>query len=226
MEIDEKKGGLLQGKSHKQGGIKTINVDTGDLLEVEGGEIIINKAAAQLHCEELSAINQSAGGGVEIPCDTKGGNSPVMESGGKIDNEILSEYILHEDLDASIKIEKINPMSDKVDYDLGYRFKAKISYPESLGEQGNYDEGYVYKTYPTEEEQKTDIRELLESERKNIIEGGKKAWGLEEIYSGRDEDILKAIKKVLDKKEIEKPSTVKKTTKYYRIKDTKTNEKN
>ena len=91
MEIDEKKGGLLQGKSHKQGGIKTINVDTGDLLEVEGGEIIINKAAAQLHCEELSAINQSAGGGVAIPCDTSDNNTSTMESGGKTYNETFNE---------------------------------------------------------------------------------------------------------------------------------------
>ena len=146
------------------------------------------------------------------------GQKPISQniSGQKMSTNIekLNEYIMYPDLDASIKIEEIDQKRDKTDYDLGYRFKAKIGYPESLGEQGNYDEGYAYKTYPTEEEQKTDIRELLESERKTIIEGGKKAWGLEEIYSGRDENILKAINKVLAKKEIgQKP-----TKKEYEIK--------
>jgi hypothetical protein len=62
-----KKGGLFVGKSHAEGGIPAIVTDTGQPIEVEGGEAIINKKATALHWEELSKINQSAGGGVPIP---------------------------------------------------------------------------------------------------------------------------------------------------------------
>lgn len=62
-----KKGGLFVGDSHAEGGIPAIVTDTGQPIEVEGGEAIINKKATALHWEELSKINQSAGGGVPIP---------------------------------------------------------------------------------------------------------------------------------------------------------------
>jgi hypothetical protein len=62
-----KKGGLFVGKSHAKGGIPAIVVDTGQEIEVEGGEVIINKEASKKYWKELSHINQSAGGGVPIP---------------------------------------------------------------------------------------------------------------------------------------------------------------
>ena len=40
-----KNGGYLVGRSHKEGGIKGVNVDTGDPIEVEGGEVVITKPA-------------------------------------------------------------------------------------------------------------------------------------------------------------------------------------
>ena len=49
-----KKGGLFVGKSHEDGGIPAIVTDTGQPIEVEGGEAIINKKATALHWEELS----------------------------------------------------------------------------------------------------------------------------------------------------------------------------
>jgi hypothetical protein len=67
-----KKGGLLKGKPHYDkdgkplGGIKAIVTDSGQPVELEGGEVIINKAASKKHWKELSRINQSAGGGVPI----------------------------------------------------------------------------------------------------------------------------------------------------------------
>jgi len=64
---DAKKGGLFVGDSHAEGGIPAIVTDTGQPIEVEGGEAIINKKATALHWKELSKINQSAGGGVPIP---------------------------------------------------------------------------------------------------------------------------------------------------------------
>ena len=64
---DGKKGGLFVGKSHAKGGIPAIVVDTGQPIEVEGGEVIINKEASKKYWKELSEINQSAGNGVPIP---------------------------------------------------------------------------------------------------------------------------------------------------------------
>jgi hypothetical protein len=61
------KGGLFVGKSHDEGGIPAIVVDTGQPIEVEGGEVIINKHASKKYWKELSKINQSAGNGVAIP---------------------------------------------------------------------------------------------------------------------------------------------------------------
>lgn len=67
-----KDGGLLKGKPHYDkngkplGGIKAIVTDTGQHVELEGGEVIINKEASKKHWKELSKINQSAGGGVPI----------------------------------------------------------------------------------------------------------------------------------------------------------------
>lgn len=42
---DAKKGGYLVGKPHSEGGIKGINTDTGEPIEVEGGEVVITKPA-------------------------------------------------------------------------------------------------------------------------------------------------------------------------------------
>ena len=67
-----KKGGLLKGKPHYDkngkslGGIKAIVTDTNQIVELEGGEVIINKEASKKHWKELSRINQSAGDGVPI----------------------------------------------------------------------------------------------------------------------------------------------------------------
>lgn len=69
-----KKGGYFKGRSHADGGIKAINVDTGQLIEVEGEEVIITKNAVNdtekrefegemlTNREILSRINQSGGG--------------------------------------------------------------------------------------------------------------------------------------------------------------------
>lgn len=68
-----KRGGLLKGKPHYDkdgnslGGIKAVVTDAGGKpVELEGGEVIINKEASKKHWKELSRINQSAGNGVPI----------------------------------------------------------------------------------------------------------------------------------------------------------------
>lgn len=64
-----KRGGVAIGKRHKFGGIKAMVTDTNKPVELETGEIIINRQASAANCEQLSAINQSAGNGVAIDCD-------------------------------------------------------------------------------------------------------------------------------------------------------------
>jgi hypothetical protein len=71
---DGKKGGYFKGRSHAEGGIKAVNVDTGQLIEVEGNEVIITKGAVAddtlrefegemlTNKQILSKINQSGGG--------------------------------------------------------------------------------------------------------------------------------------------------------------------
>ena len=71
---DGKKGGYFKGRSHAEGGIKAVNVNTGQLIEVEGNEVIITKGAVAdntkrefegemlTNREILSKINQSGGG--------------------------------------------------------------------------------------------------------------------------------------------------------------------
>jgi len=70
---DGKKGGWLVGKRHYDeqgnplGGIKAVVTDAGNKpVELEGGEVIINREASKKYWKELSRINQSAGNGVAI----------------------------------------------------------------------------------------------------------------------------------------------------------------
>ena len=81
---DAKDGGLFVGKSHDDGGIPAIVVDTGQPIEVEGGEAIINKKATAKHWKELSKINQSTGGVPIPPPDRADELMDKFEKGGKL----------------------------------------------------------------------------------------------------------------------------------------------
>lgn len=99
---DGRKGGWLRGKPHygkdgqPKGGIKAVVTDSGRPVELEGGEVIINKEASKKHWKELSRINQSAGGGVPIgPPDQ---DTSEYGAGGSIPefnrNHIPNKWIL------------------------------------------------------------------------------------------------------------------------------------
>jgi hypothetical protein len=66
-------GGVFNGPSHENGGIPIKNKSTGKMLEVEGGEAIINKKSTEMFKPLLSKINES-GGGVKF---AEGGITPV-----------------------------------------------------------------------------------------------------------------------------------------------------
>ena len=102
-----KRGGNLVGKPHNDksgkpvGGIKAVVTDAGGKpVELEGGEVIINKEASKKHWKELSRINQSAGNGVPIspPVDPHDEDPTDYEVGGKIiefnRNHLPNKWIL------------------------------------------------------------------------------------------------------------------------------------
>ncbi len=49
--------GKVKGASHERGGVKAIVKRQGRMIEVEGGEFIVNKESAQKFKKQLHAIN-------------------------------------------------------------------------------------------------------------------------------------------------------------------------
>jgi len=104
------KGGITKGKSHKEGGIPMVVKSTGQQVELEGGEAVINKrnmssdkkfefeGKEMTTCEIASAINSANGNGVKIDCDDVTGKKYAYENGGVVfigykDDEIMYEPI-------------------------------------------------------------------------------------------------------------------------------------
>ena len=97
-----KKGGITYGPSHAEGGIPVRNKSTNEMLEVEGGEVVITKRAVaddtkkefqgkmMTNKEILSKINES-GGGVSF---AKGGEVKIEE-----DEYYISDDELNFDID-------------------------------------------------------------------------------------------------------------------------------
>lgn len=93
------KGGITKGKSHAEGGIPMVVKSTGQQVELEGGEGVINKrnmastktfdfeGKKMTICEIASKINSADGNGVQIDCDNVTGTKYKYEKGGKILNE-------------------------------------------------------------------------------------------------------------------------------------------
>ena len=105
-----KKGGITYGPSHDDGGIKVLNKATNTMLEVEGGELVVNKQVAALDtkvnlngkemtpCEAVSEINQMAGNGVAFNCKDVA-NKQFLEDGGELQKGIEVEKEHMETLD-------------------------------------------------------------------------------------------------------------------------------
>lgn len=100
-----KRGGITYGKSHAEGGIPVKNASTGDMLEVEGGEGIVNKRSMASNkkvklngkdmslCEAVSELNQIEGG-VQFNCDDVA------------DRQFLEEMALGGELERGTRTEK------------------------------------------------------------------------------------------------------------------------
>ena len=90
------KGGLTKGKSHAEGGIKMRVESTGQNIEVEGGEVIVNKknvadktklefeGEQKTTCEILSDLNSRNNNGVTLECDSVEGKKYKHKEGGKL----------------------------------------------------------------------------------------------------------------------------------------------
>ena len=116
--MDAKHGGTFHGRSHDEGGIKAVNVDTDTPIEVEGGEVVITKDAVadttkrefmgkqMTNKEILSYINQS-GGGVALK---KGGE--IYDDGGVISEGQNSDF--------NDQVEKIKSQLDELTDDSTY----------------------------------------------------------------------------------------------------------
>jgi hypothetical protein len=99
-----KRGGITYGKSHAEGGIPVKNQSTGDMLEVEGGEGIVNKRSmaskskVKLNgkemniCQAVSELNQMEGG-VKFSCEDVNDRQFIkaMAKGGELDRGTRTE---------------------------------------------------------------------------------------------------------------------------------------
>ncbi|MBQ5900689.1 MAG: hypothetical protein IIW86_02380 [Clostridia bacterium] len=83
--LSYRRGGLLYGKSHEEGGIKT---DGG--IELEGGEAVLNKRAVAAFAPLLSAINQSTGG---VPINVVGASQSKTQVVSTVDKKALREIV-------------------------------------------------------------------------------------------------------------------------------------
>jgi len=99
------KGGITKGKSHKEGGIPMQVKSTGQQVELEGGEGVINKSAMAdtekfdfegeklTKCEIASRINKDKNYGVSINCEDIIGKVYKYADGGKVDTATIEEAI-------------------------------------------------------------------------------------------------------------------------------------
>jgi hypothetical protein len=116
------KGGLTKGKSHAEGGIKMKVKSTGQNIEVEGGEVIINKknvadptkldfeGEQKTTCEILSDLNSRNDNGVTLECDSVEGKKYKHKEGGKLpkDNTRLIIEVDYGSYTENIVVDKNN----------------------------------------------------------------------------------------------------------------------
>jgi hypothetical protein len=101
------KGGITEGKSHKEGGIPMVVKSTGQQVELEGGEGVINKrnmASTKTFnfegkeltiCEIASTINKADGNGVQIDCSGVVGKKYKYNDGGMVRTLQMHDAVLY-----------------------------------------------------------------------------------------------------------------------------------
>lgn len=101
-------GGITKGKSHKEGGIPMVVKSTGQHVELEGGEGVINKRNMSSEktykfegkelttCEIASEINKANGNGVEIDCESVVGKKYAYGDGGVVFIDYNDDLIMYD----------------------------------------------------------------------------------------------------------------------------------
>ena len=106
------KGTLLQGASHKQGGINIFGSGGKFFGEAEGGEVIMNKKSSKMFLPTLSAMNQ-AGGGKKL---FQGGGTldAVIPTGGDSSISQIVQAINRIDMRPTVSVKEINDVNTRV----------------------------------------------------------------------------------------------------------------
>lgn len=139
-ELKMEKGGLTKGKSHAEGGIKMVVKSTGQRVELEGGEGVLNKKVMSddkkynfegknmTACDIASELNQQKGDGVAFECDDvegkfeEGGNVNEFELGGLVGDNTDNKFVYNEIVNSIFdpNFEDFNYLADRF-YDLWWR---------------------------------------------------------------------------------------------------------
>jgi hypothetical protein len=205
------KGGITEGKSHKEGGIPMVVKSTGQHVELEGGEGVINKrnmasektfefeGEEKTICEIASEINSADGNGVQIDCDNVTGKKYKYKKGGNI----LSKEE-EQDFDAWFEDGNVYEIEDGVYATQDYQWNNRIKGKEELkkfyakeyldrryAEGGGVDDYQIY-VYSDEESPTGKIYEI-EDLRFPTLDGAKKyakskgyPINIVEMYYGSD----------------------------------------
>ena len=205
------KGGITKGKSHKEGGIPMEVKSTGQKVELEGGEGVINKknmADTELHefegkkmtkCEIASEINKDGGNGVEIDCNGVTGKKYEYGEGGEIPKgytkELETEDFIYYVDEFGEQVLMIRKSDGSVASD---NYFAENDLFERMTEIANGRESYIY----LRPESKKYLSEFKDSYEDGGETRGGTAWDLDneihrlqEIYmSEYDSDEAKATK--------------------------------
>jgi hypothetical protein len=145
-------GGLTKGKSHAKGGIKMVVKDTGQKIEVEGGEGIINKyvmsdkrkydfrGQKKTACEIASDLNQQTGDGVKFNCDeTKNTDmTPTNPKTGFAKGGLVSKRVSKGNYEVSYKGYKffVRDVSDYVEGNLTWNIGEINEGEDWFGDRG------------------------------------------------------------------------------------------
>ena len=143
-ELKMEKGGLTKGKSHDEGGMKMVVKSTGQRVELEGGEGVLNKKVMSddskyefegkdmTACDIASELNQQKGDGVAFECDDvegkfeEGGSVKDFEFGGFVKGK--SEVATNTDKDKFVYNKILNSIFDPNFDDYDYLAKQFYNY--------------------------------------------------------------------------------------------------
>ena len=130
-----KNSGITKGKSHKEGGMPMTVKSTGQKIEVEGGEGIINKyvmssddkfefeGKEKTSCEIISELNQKKGDGVSFDCNTVENKKYKFDKGGSLNFDSAKTF--YEAMESVI--ESGNEFIDKHEYKGDRYGKSKLA---------------------------------------------------------------------------------------------------